>query len=302
MLYPLSYGDGASALDYSGASAGEGQPFYLATAWQKPLIGGMHVPFETLHYQVDGPVATITLAREHRLNAIDRAMIGELTQALDAFEGDGDTRVLIITGAGRAFSAGADIKERVENADDITVQRTSVHISPLFRRIELMDKMAVAAINGPAFGGGCELALACDLRIASSTATFALPEGKLGILPGAGGTQRLPRLIGPGRAKEMMLLASTVDALQALSWGLVNRVVEPGELTREAERLAGELAAMAPKSLALMKQAIGRAADLDMDAGLEFEQRCSEIVAATDDRREGYAAFVEKRKPIFTGR
>ena len=258
--------------------------------------------FQTLRYEADGAVATLTLAREHRLNAIDRAMIGEITGALDAFEADGDVRVLIITGAGRAFSAGADIKERVEHANDMAAQRTSVRISPLFRRIELMDKVAVAAINGPAFGGGCELALACDLRIASSTATFALPEGKLGILPGAGGTQRLPRLIGPGRAKEMMLLASTVDALQALSWGLVNRVVEPGELMREARRVADELAAMAPRSLALMKQAIDRAADLDIDAGLEYEQRCSEIVAATDDRREGYAAFVEKRAPVFTGR
>ena len=302
MLYPLSYGDEIHTLDYSGGFLGAGQSFSLAVASHKPPTGGMLLPFQTLIYETDGSVATLTLAREHRLNAIDRAMIGELTQVLDAFEANGDARVLIVTGAGRAFSAGADIKERVENADDISVQRTSVCISPLFRRIELMDKVAIAAINGPAFGGGCELALACDLRIASSTATFALPEGKLGILPGAGGTQRLPRLIGPGRAKEMMLLATTVDALQALSWGLVNRVVEPGELGQEARRLANDLATMAPRSLALMKQAIDRTADVDMDTGLEYEQRCSEIVAATGDRREGYAAFVERRKPIFTGR
>ena len=164
-----------------------------------------------------------------------------------------------------------------------------------------MDKISVAAVNGPAFGGGCELALACDLRIASTAATFGLPEVRLGILPGAGGTQRLPRLIGPGRAK-MMLLGTTVGAEQALAWGLVNRTVEPDALAAAARRMAEELVGMAPRSLALVKQAVNVALDADIDTGLDYEQRCSEIVAATEDRREGYLAFVEKRAPHFTGR
>ncbi len=260
------------------------------------------MPFETIRYETDGPIASLTLSREHRLNAIDRQMIAELEEATDVFEADPDTRVLVVTGAGRAFSAGADIKERAENAADIAVQRTSARISPLFRRLERMDKISVAAVNGPAFGGGCELALACDLRVASTAATFALPEARLGILPGAGGTQRLPRLIGPGRAKEMMLLGTTVGAEQALAWGLVNRIAEPDALAAAARRMAEELVGIAPRALALVKQAVNVALDADIDTGLDYEQRCSEIVAATEDRREGYLAFVEKRAPHFTGR
>jgi enoyl-CoA hydratase len=260
------------------------------------------MPFETILYETEGPIASLTLAREHRLNAIDRQMIAELEEATDAFEADADTRVLVVTGAGRAFSAGADIKERAENAGDLSVQRTSSRISPLFRRLERMDKISVAAVNGPAFGGGCELALACDLRIASTAASFSLPEAKLGILPGAGGTQRLPRLIGPGRAKEMMLLGTTVTAEQALAWGLVNRTVEPNALAGEAQRMAERLVAMAPRSLALVKQAVNVALDAGIDVGLDYEQRCSEVVAVLEDRREGYRAFVEKREPHFTGR
>jgi len=260
------------------------------------------VLFETLKYENDKNLAILTLSRENRLNAISRQMIAELKNAFDIFESDQNSNVLIITGLGRAFSAGADIKERAENAEDISVQRTSILISPLFRRIETSDKVIIAAVNGPAFGGGCELAMACDLRIASTAASFALPEGKLGILPGAGGTQRLPRLIGISRSKELMLTGSSVDAYRALDWGLINFLVSPEELIEEATELAVKISQMAPRSLTLMKHAINRSQDLDIDAGLEYEQRCSEIVAQSDDRREGYLAFVEKRKPIFTGR
>jgi len=257
--------------------------------------------FNTLKYENEKKLAVLTLSREARLNAISREMISELESAFDYFESDSDAQILIITGEGRAFSAGADIKERVENSDDISVQRTSIFISPLFRRIELMDKIVIAAVNGPAFGGGCELALACDLRIASTSASFALPEGKLGILPGAGGTQRLPRLVGISRAKEMMLLGMTIDPYKALDWGLVNFLVNPESLMSESKEIGAQILGMAPKSLALMKHSIDRSSDVNIDAGLEYEQRCSEIVAKSNDRKEGYLAFVEKRKPIFTG-
>ena len=256
----------------------------------------------TLTYETANGIAVLTLRREERRNAINRAMIADLTDTIDAFEADADARVLIVTGAGSAFSAGADIKERAENADDMSVQRTALHISPLFRRLELMNKVVVAAINGPAVGGGCELALACDLRIASRNAVFALPEVRLGILPGAGGTQRLPRVVGPARAKEMMLLARYLDAPTALEWGLVNEVVDDAELLPRVRGLAADIIEMAPVALGVIKSAVDKAQDLDLDAGLAFEQECSQVVAATDDRIEGYQAFVEKRKPRFTGR
>ena len=225
----------------------------------------------TLTYETEGGIAVLTLRREERRNAINRAMIADLTEAIDAFEADDGARVLVVTGAGSAFSAGADIKERAENAGDMSVQRTSLHISPLFRRLELTGKVVIAAINGPAVGGGCELALACDLRVAARSAVFALPEVRLGILPGAGGTQRLPRVVGPARAKEMMLLARYLDAEAALGWGLVNEVAEDAELMPRARALAAEIIEMAPVALGVIKSAVDKAQDLDLDAGLAFE-------------------------------
>ncbi len=258
--------------------------------------------FTTLRYETDGALATITLAREHRLNAIDRQMVTELTEVVDVLEADSAVRVVLVTGAGRAFCAGADIKERAENAGDLSLQRTSVQISPLFRRLERLEQIVIAAVNGPAAGGGCELAMACDLRIASSAATFALPEVRLGILPGAGGTQRLPRLVGPARAKEMMLLGNFIPAEQALAWGLVNRVVPPDALIAEARGLAEGLLKLAPLALSGIKGAVNVALEADLDTGLQYEQHVSHSLAMTEDRREGYQAFVEKREPRFQGR
>ena len=162
--------------------------------------------------------------------------------------------------------------------------------------------MSIAAINGPAAGGGLELAMACDLRIASSSATMGLPEAKLGILPGAGGTQRLPRLVGPARAKEMMLFGKFIDAPTAAAWGLVNSVVGPERLLDEAKEWASALGEMPPLSIANIKGAVNVSMDVDIDNGLQYEQRCSAVLALTEDRREGYQAFVEKRKPNFIGR
>jgi enoyl-CoA hydratase len=209
---------------------------------------------------------------------------------------------VILTGEGRAFCAGADIKERAESPDDFSLQRTSAQMSPTFRRMERLNQVLIAAMNGVAAGGGLELALACDLRIASSTARMALPEIKLGILPGAGGTQRLPRLIGPARAKEMMLLADFVDAEKAEQWGIVNKVVGPESLLDEARLWAERILAMPPLSVAAIKGAVNVAMDVDLDSGIQYEQRCSTVLAMSEDRREGYQAFVEKRAPQFQGR
>ena len=260
------------------------------------------MPYTTLRFDAEGPLGVLTLDRQDRLNAINRAMAGELADLVARLETDNSVRVVIVTGAGRAFCAGADIKERAESPDDLSVQRTASVISPTLRRFERLGQVTIAAINGAAAGGGLELALACDLRIADVSARMALPEVTLGILPGAGGTQRLPRLVGPARAKQMMLFGEFVDAAKALDWGIVNAVAEAGRLMDEARAWADALLAMPPLSLTHIKSAVNIAMDTDLDSGIEYEQRVSAIVAMSEDRREGQRAFVEKRKPRFTGR
>ncbi len=258
--------------------------------------------YNTIRFETEGPLGILTLDRQHRLNAISRELAAELQQFVTDMETNPNVRVLIVTGAGRAFCAGADIKERTENIDDLSFARTSSVISPTFRRLERLNQVSIAAINGVAAGGGLELAMACDLRIASADARMALPELTLGILPGAGGTQRLPRLVGPARAKEMMLLGKFIDAPTALNWGLVNETAPPDRLMAEARAWADRLLELPPLSLAGIKNAVNVAMDVDVDSGIQYEQRCSAMLALTEDRREGHVAFVEKRKPIFTGR
>ena len=256
----------------------------------------------TIRLETEGALGVLTLNRQERLNAINREMTGELQDVVARLETDGDVRVLIVTGAGRAFCAGADIKERAERLDDMAAARTSAVLSPTFRRLERLPQVSVAAVNGVAAGGGLELAMACDLRIASTEARMALPELTLGILPGAGGTQRLPRLVGPARAKEMMLFGKFVDAPTAEAWGLVNAVAPPGGLMEEARAWASRLLEMPPLSIASIKNAVNVAMDVDLDSGIQYEQRCSAMLALTEDRREGHTAFAEKRPPAFVGR
>lgn len=258
--------------------------------------------YETLEFEVEGSLGILTLNRPERLNALGKQLIIDLVDVVDRLETDPDVRVVIVTGSGRAFCAGADIKERAGSPDDFSLQRTSALLSPTFRRIERLDQVTIAAVNGVAAGGGLELAMACDLRIASAAATVALPEIKLGILPGAGGTQRLPRLIGAPRAKEMMLFGNFVDASTALNWGLVNAVTEPDLLLREARAWADHLLGQAPLSVVQIKHAANAAMDIDLDSGIQYEQRAATILAMSEDRREGQKAFVQKRKPVFKGR
>lgn len=256
--------------------------------------------YETLLYQEEGPVALVTLNRPERLNAINPRLTREFHQALDALEERPHLRVVVVTGAGRAFSAGADVKEWDEREG--LPLRTRGTAADFCLRIEESPKVFIAAINGYALGGGLELALACDLRFASTTAQFGLPEVKLGILPGAGGTQRLPRLVGPGRAKELLLSGDFIDAPTALQWGLVNRVVEPERLLEEALHYARELAQRPPLSLQLIKSAVNTGLQTDLRSALEYEARCFYIVDRSEDRREGMQAFLEKRPPRFKGR
>jgi enoyl-CoA hydratase/carnithine racemase len=258
--------------------------------------------FETLRFETEGHLGILTLNRPERLNALSKQLTLDLGTLVTELESNDDIRVVIVTGEGRAFCAGADIKERAENPEDYSIQRSSRLISPTFRRLERLPQVTIAAINGAAAGGGLELALACDMRIASTTARMGLPEITLGILPGAGGTQRLPRLVGPARAKQMMLFGTLIDANQAFEWGIVNDLAEPDELMAKTREWADVLLERAPISLSNIKWAVNAAMDSDVDTGLSFEQRASTVVAMTEDRMEGYSAFVEKRKPHFQGR
>lgn len=252
-------------------------------------------------YEKEGFAGVVTLNRPDRLNALGHDLRDELSEAIDEIRRD-ETRVVVFTGNGRAFSAGADIKEMSEGKDMRSPVSNPMETSGVVRRIAEVPKVCIAAVNGFAAGGGCEIALACDLRIASEAAQFALPEIKLGILPGAGGTQRMPRLVGPGRAKWLMYSGDFIDAQTALQWGLVNQVVPAESLMDEATKLAQRLAEQAPLALALIKSCIDRGLDGNLATGLEYEGRCSYILQRSEDKEEGTRAFVEKRKPVFKGR
>ncbi len=250
-----------------------------------------------------GSVAIWTIDREPRMNSLSRATLlalGKLT--CEALENT-SIRAIVITGAGdKAFCAGADLKERQgmsENDVRLQVELYRSELGPLDRS----PKPVIAAINGVAFGGGLELALVCDLRVAASHALLALPETTLGIIPGAGGTQRLPRVIGEARAKEMILLGTRLTADQALAWGLVNRVTPKGTpVVDDAVAWIAPIAEGAPLAQAAALEAIDRSADTSLAVGLELEKVSYDKVLVSEDRREALAAFAEKRKPRFMGR
>jgi len=260
--------------------------------------------YSTLLYEVRDSVALIRLNRPERLNAIGGDMKTELGHALfERVRNDDAVRCVVLTGAGeRAFCAGADIKERADKVlpqAQYHLQQKATH--RLFRDIEQFEKPVIAAINGVALGGGLEIALCCDVRIAARGARLGLPEARIGALPAAGGTQRLPRLVGPGIAKELMLTGDHIDAERALAIGLVNMLVEPPELLDTALAMAARMAANAPLSLRHIKHAIDLGLQVGMEAGLEYERYAAALVVSSADRREGMRAFVEKRAPVFRG-
>jgi len=248
-----------------------------------------------------GGICRITIDRQDKLNALNHAMIGELRRAFAAAGQDAAIRVVILTGAGdRAFIAGADIAE-LRDLDAAGAEMAAGDGQALTLEIQNLGKPVIAAVNGYALGGGCEMALACTLRIASSNALLGLPEIKLGVLPGYGGTQRLARLIGRGLAMEMALTGEPVTAERALELGLVNRVVEPADLAETVDALAARLAASAPHAMRCIMEAINRGPEMNLEAGLELERSFFGELFGTADMREGTSAFLEKRKPRFTG-
>ena len=255
--------------------------------------------YDNLLLDVSGGVAVVTVNRPDVRNALDKKTVGELRSALQELRGRADAGIVIFTGAGdKVFVAGADIRELRERTK---LDALAAINSSLFTEIELFEKPTIAAVNGFALGGGCELALACDLRVASETAKFGLPETGLGIIPGAGGTQRLPRLIGLGRAKDIILTGEMVDAAEALRIGLVNRVVPPAEVAKASRALAEKILARGPLAVRLAKQALNLSSRVPLDAGLAFESTAQGILFDSKDKVEGMTAFLEKRPPKFQG-
>jgi enoyl-CoA hydratase len=257
--------------------------------------------FSSLLYEVgDDGVALVTLNRPDQLNALNARLIGELSRAFRQARGDDAVRGVVITGAGeKAFAAGADIAEFAE-MDALAGHRLSVRGQALLTAIESMPKPVVAAVNGYALGGGCEVALACHLRVANQRAQFGLPEVNLGLIPGYGGTQRLPRLVGRGVATELILMGERVPAQRAYEIGLVNRVVESGEV-EVAKDMVRAIASKAPIAVAMALSAV-RSAELPLAHGLAQEAALFAQCCATEDFAEGVAAFLSRRTPEFQGR
>ncbi|TME23766.1 MAG: enoyl-CoA hydratase [Chloroflexi bacterium] len=257
------------------------------------------MPYEFVLTEVRGPVGIVTINRPQVRNALNHQTIAELVDALDAFDQDDAIRCMILTGDDRAFAAGADISQMVEaGAVDVLDDDNFAR----WARFKAIHKPVIAAVSGYALGGGCELALMCDLVVASETAQFGQPEVKIGIIPGAGGTQRWARSAGKVRAMEAVLTGEPVGAVDAERIGLVNRVVPSGAQLDEALRLANLIAARPPLAVRLGKEAVNQAMEVSLSAGLEFERKLFYLLFASEDKREGMRAFLEKRPGRFTGR
>jgi enoyl-CoA hydratase len=257
--------------------------------------------YETLEYKVEDRVAVVALNRPP-YNPLNSQMFRELHHLLESVEDDDQVRAVILTGKGeKAFAAGADVHE-MKGLDQKGIARMGRLARTAFNRMEQLSKPILGAINGLALGGGCELALACDLRICSENAKFALPELNLGIIPGAGGTQRLPRIIGQARAKEMMFLGDMITAQQAYDYGLVNKVVPFENLMSSAMEWAVKMAEKPPIAVQALKRSVNTGVNVDLESALQLEDSCSTIAFLSEDRKEGMAAFAEKRKPNFVGR
>jgi enoyl-CoA hydratase/carnithine racemase len=246
-------------------------------------------------------VVVLTLNRPEAMNSFNFSMLRGLRDKVEAVQYDPEVRVVIITGAGKGFCAGADLKERATLSEP-QVREFIYTIRNLFSFIESLRVPVIAAVNGVALGGGTELALACDLRIASSTASLGLTETRLAIIPGAGGTQRLPRLVGRGKAKELIFTGRRVDATEALQIGLVNQVSKPEALLDDALGMAGMICETGPIAIQQAKYAINHGLETDLHTGLAIESNAYWITIPTEDRLEGLTAFREKRKPVYKGK
>ncbi len=258
--------------------------------------------FETLLLTVSEGVATLTVNRPDKLNALNDQVVRELREAARQLAADSAVRGVILTGAGpKAFIAGADIGDLAKQGV-LQGRARSLNGQAMLRAFEAMGKPVLAAVNGYALGGGCELAMACHVRIASENARFGQPEVKLGITPGYGGTQRLPRIVGKGNALQLLLTGEQIDAREALRIGLVTRVVPADQILAEAGKLMRAILANAPLALQLTMEAVDRGLDMTLEQGLALEADAFGLVAASDDMKEGLNAFLQKRPPKFEGK
>lgn len=251
-------------------------------------------------YEKDDGIGIITLNRPEQRNAIGQDIMAGMIDAIDDIAQDKEMKVAIITGGEKVFAAGGDIKmfnslDSPMNIYELSLKRNPVH------EIEILDKPVIAAIAGLALGGGCELALSCDIRIAADNAVFGQPEINLGLMPGAGGTQRLLRLIGSARAKEMLFSGDMIDAQEAYRIGLVNKVVPATSLMDEARKLAKKYASKPPLALRIIKKTVNNGLNMDLQSALKHEVQAFSLLISTKDSKEGLKAFIEKRKPVFKG-
>jgi enoyl-CoA hydratase len=255
--------------------------------------------YQNILVETRGKVGLITLNRPSALNALNQALIDEMALAIDAFESDPDIGCLVLTGSDKAFAAGADIKEMQSKS---YMDAYLGDFIATWERVSRTRKPIIAAVAGFALGGGCEMAMACDFIIAADTAKFGQPEIKLGVMPGAGGTQRLARFVGKAKAMEMCLTARMMDAAEAERCGLVSRVVPAADLMAEAMKAATAIAGMSLPVAMMTKESVNRAFETTLAEGIKFERRVFHSQFALEDQKEGMAAFVEKRKPAFKNR
>lgn len=259
----------------------------------------MTLTYRNILTSVEDQIGIVTLNRPSVLNALNNELMTELVKALEEFDRDDNIRVIILTGNERAFAAGADIKEM---SDETTISIMNKDNFATWDRIRLIKKPIIAAVSGFALGGGCELVMTCDIIVASETAQFGQPEINIGVIPGAGGTQRLTRAVGKYKAMEIILTGRPVTATEARDMGLVNKVVPPEIYLDEAKTLAREIAKKSPVALRLAKEAVLKSFDGTLDEGLQFERKNFYMLFSSEDQKEGMRAFLEKRQATFTGR
>jgi enoyl-CoA hydratase/carnithine racemase len=272
----------------------------LACTYSQRGVGSVEVErFEQIVVIAEAGIVVVTLNRPDRYNALGSRMVDELDEALESIEGAGEVRAMVLSGAGdRAFCSGVDLKERAEMDADGRWSHNRA-LGAFAERLARLQVPTIAALNGLAFGGGLEIALACDFRVAAEGARFALPEVGIGIVPGAGGTQRLPRLIGVTKAKELILTGRRISAEDALDMGLVSKVVPRSSLMEEARSLAEEIAANSPLAVAYAKAAVDLASETTIEQGLRYETAAIRATLTSEDYKIGLAAFAEKRTPEF---
>ncbi|MBP2643588.1 MAG: enoyl-CoA hydratase/carnithine racemase [Firmicutes bacterium] len=255
--------------------------------------------FQHLSYALEGGLAIITLNRPKAYNALCADLLGELDQLMSIMEKSDEVRVVILTGGSKVFAAGADITELM-NADTLKAYQTCSNAHRIYDRFEALPYPTIAAINGAALGGGCELAMCCDFRIAGENSLFGLPEITLGIMPGAGGSQRITNLVGLGKAKEMVLLGANVKGPKAYEIGLANKVVADDQVMDEAKKMAEKLMERPKVALALAKETVNYAVNVDVNTGKSYERARFAMAFSTADQKEGMKAFAEKRPPVYT--